>query len=545
MSTRSRRRPVLIVVHQLGYGGVTQAVLDQSAMFDEAGHPTTILTLAPDLDLARLDALRASGRLRPGVSVRNVHLDHERAWEGLPPAGDPTGAHALRVSPDVLVEHGSDATSPYERWFDPYGGYLAYARVRADGTLKALVRMRHRETASHERFDEPGRVVRAIEVGPAGHKTREIFFSPGGHVYAIRLADPATGAGRGVAVSVPGPDGRTTSTRFAGLPQWHVAWLRSVLDELEAPIAIAETPTTIPKLARARRGRDETVVGMLHNNQFDAPFTVGSPLRHDHLAVFETLEKLDGLVVLTEAQRRDVVALGAPADRVHVVPNTTARIDRTPSAADKDGRLVSVVSRLAPQKALHEAIRAFAAVVAEVPDARLEIYGRGPSSQELSELVTELGLDGSVALLGRTSDPHGVMARSMCMLSTSDWEAMPLSILESAAAGTPVVAYDCLYGPAALITDGVDGRLVHQVAVPWHWGYAGLSRGDAANDVLHISGDPNVNIETTKALTCDVRAGRRPTPATSRVTGAPHRAAAVDRDHPAERTTPGGPEATA
>jgi len=91
----------------------------------------------------------------------------------------------------------------------------------------------------------------------------------------------------------------------------------------------------------------------------------------------------------------------------------------------------------------------------------------------------------------------------------------------------------------------VDGRLVHQVAVPWHWGYAGLSRGDAANDVLHISGDPNVNIETTKALTCDVRAGRRPTPATSRVTGAPHRAAAVDRDHPAERTTPGGPEATA
>jgi glycosyltransferase involved in cell wall biosynthesis len=37
---------------------------------------------------------------------------------------------------------------------------------------------------------------------------------------------------------------------------------------------------------------------------------------------------------------------------------------------------------------------------------------------------------------------------------------MPLSILESEASGTPVVAYDCLYGPAALITDGVDGRLV-------------------------------------------------------------------------------------
>jgi formate dehydrogenase major subunit len=54
-----------------------------------------------------------------------------------------------------------------------------------------------------------------------------------------------------------------------------------------------------------------------------------------------------------------------------------------------------------------------------------------------------------------------------------------------------------------------------------------------------------VNIETTKALTCDVRAGRRASPATSRVTTAPHGTAAPDRDHPAERTALGGPEATA
>jgi formate dehydrogenase major subunit len=80
----------------------------------------------------------------------------------------------------------------------------------------------------------------------------------------------------------------------------------------------------------------------------------------------------------------------------------------------------------------------------------------------------------------------------------------------------------------------IAGRIVHQVAVPWHWGYTGLSTGDSANDLLHLSGDPNVSIETTKALTCDVRAGRRSSPATTRIAGAPHGRIAVNRDHPAE-----------
>jgi formate dehydrogenase major subunit len=81
----------------------------------------------------------------------------------------------------------------------------------------------------------------------------------------------------------------------------------------------------------------------------------------------------------------------------------------------------------------------------------------------------------------------------------------------------------------------IAGRVIHQVAVPWHWGYNGVSTGDSANDVLHLSGDPNTNIETTKALTCNVRAGRRTTPKTSRVTLAPRGNSAVNEDHAAEQ----------
>jgi len=56
----------------------------------------------------------------------------------------------------------------------------------------------------------------------------------------------------------------------------------------------------------------------------------------------------------------------------------------------------------------------------------------------------------------------------------------------------------------------VNGRVIHTVGLPYHWGRKGLVTGDSANDLLHIALDPNVHIQETKGLTCDVRPGRRP-----------------------------------
>jgi len=65
----------------------------------------------------------------------------------------------------------------------------------------------------------------------------------------------------------------------------------------------------------------------------------------------------------------------------------------------------------------------------------------------------------------------------------------------------------------------VDGRLVHQVAIPFHWSYGGRNPGDSANDLIPLSGDPNVSIEDTKSFTCDVRAGRRTDEPTRKLAG--------------------------
>jgi formate dehydrogenase major subunit len=63
---------------------------------------------------------------------------------------------------------------------------------------------------------------------------------------------------------------------------------------------------------------------------------------------------------------------------------------------------------------------------------------------------------------------------------------------------------------ARMASLNVDGRVLHQVGLPYHWGPNGLVTGDAANELAHLSLDPNVHIQEVKAMACDIRPGRRP-----------------------------------
>jgi formate dehydrogenase major subunit len=94
-----------------------------------------------------------------------------------------------------------------------------------------------------------------------------------------------------------------------------------------------------------------------------------------------------------------------------------------------------------------------------------------------------------------------------------------------------------------LVTDRVapltvQGRTVHQVGLPYHWGYRGLVKGDAANDLLPLVLDPNVHISEYKSATCDIRPGRRPRGRALRKLVEDHMPAAMRGEGP--QTTPGG-----
>ncbi len=55
----------------------------------------------------------------------------------------------------------------------------------------------------------------------------------------------------------------------------------------------------------------------------------------------------------------------------------------------------------------------------------------------------------------------------------------------------------------------VNGRMIHQVGLPYHFGWKGIVTGDVVNDLLAISESPNVRIMESKALVCNLLPGRR------------------------------------
>jgi formate dehydrogenase major subunit len=54
----------------------------------------------------------------------------------------------------------------------------------------------------------------------------------------------------------------------------------------------------------------------------------------------------------------------------------------------------------------------------------------------------------------------------------------------------------------------VEGRVIHQIGLPFHWAFAGEVVGGNANDLTSLVADPNVSMHESKAFTCQVHAGR-------------------------------------
>ena len=63
----------------------------------------------------------------------------------------------------------------------------------------------------------------------------------------------------------------------------------------------------------------------------------------------------------------------------------------------------------------------------------------------------------------------------------------------------------------------VMGRVVHQVGMPWHFGFRGIVTGAVVNTLSALIGDPNVTIHESKAFMCNVHAGRQATALATRL----------------------------
>ena len=166
------------------------------------------------------------------------------------------------------------------------------------------------------------------------------------------------------------------------------------------------------------------------------------------------LKKLDKLVVLTEKDREAWVEL----DNVVSIPNPLSFI---PSSVSRmTGKRVICVARYSHEKGIDLLLKAWKEVESQIDDWRLDVFGEGERSP-YEQLIDNLGIDRAhCALNGRTTDVEKEYCNSSVFVLSSRFEGFGMVIVEAMACGLPVVAFDCPWGPQAIISDGEDGLLV-------------------------------------------------------------------------------------
>lgn len=153
-------------------------------------------------------------------------------------------------------------------------------------------------------------------------------------------------------------------------------------------------------------------------------------------------------VAVSESNRTRMIELeGIPADKVLVLPTAYIphRVNvptdvRAELGLAPEARIVGVAATLRVEKALEVMIGAIAQVVQRYPDAHLVIAGDGPQRGMLEAEAMRTGMSGHIHFLGERRDVTPMLHTVDVGALSSDWEGMPLFVLECMATGTPVVA---------------------------------------------------------------------------------------------------------
>lgn len=178
-------------------------------------------------------------------------------------------------------------------------------------------------------------------------------------------------------------------------------------------------------------------------------------LRRMHVYLFKrNIQKADAVITLAKGDAEDWRRINFKA---FVIPNVV-HLNESGKFSSCQEKSVIYVGRFSSQKDIHGLLSIWKLVNKKHPNWQLKIYGDGEFKELYMPIIQEKGAN--IHVFPPTSDIMEKYFENSILLLTSLYEPFGLVLPEAMSCGLPVVAFDCPYGPAEIITDGVDGFLI-------------------------------------------------------------------------------------
>lgn len=166
------------------------------------------------------------------------------------------------------------------------------------------------------------------------------------------------------------------------------------------------------------------------------------------------MRKADCIVALTEGDANDWRQVNK---NVCVIPNVV-HLNETGRYSDLSSKVVLFVGRFSEQKDVWSLLDIWKLVHKRHPDWELHVYGEGEQKEAFIEAANKAEV--GIKVFPPTSDIFEKYFNSSLLVMTSLYEPFGLVLPEAMSCGLPVVAFNCPYGPADIITDEKDGFLI-------------------------------------------------------------------------------------
>lgn len=164
--------------------------------------------------------------------------------------------------------------------------------------------------------------------------------------------------------------------------------------------------------------------------------------------------KLDMIITLTNGDAHDWKRY---CKKVCVIPNMV-HLNTTGAYSDCSSKRIIFAGRFDVQKNVGALIEIWKIVQKRYPDWELDIYGNGELKSRFENDVVDKKLN--IIINPAVPNIFDKYKESSVLIMTSMYEPFGLVLVEAMSCGLPVIAFDCPYGPADIITDGVDGFII-------------------------------------------------------------------------------------